>query len=120
MLGLIPDLRWRLIGGIRENTSRALASTTVIVRLVHGPGVRGTTVKIQEVDATVGIPESVHRLNQQKQKNLILEENGEIPIILKMWLSGSLTILNRFIMLHFHYGQRYNLSLNKSFDKEYF
>ena len=68
LLGLIPDLRWPLIGGIRENTSRAPASTTVIVRLVRGPGVRGTTVKIQEAGATVGIPESVHRLNPQKQK----------------------------------------------------
>ena len=68
LLGLIPDLRWPLSGGIRENTSRAPGSTTVIVRPVRGPGVRGTTVKIQGADATVGIPESVHRLNQQKQK----------------------------------------------------
>ena len=65
---LIPDLRWPLIGGIRENTSQGPASTTVIVQRARGPGVRGTTVKIQAADATVGIPESVHRLNQQKQK----------------------------------------------------
>ena len=65
---LIPDLRWPLIGGIRENTSWAPASTTVIVQRARGPGAAATIVKIQEADATVGIPGSAPVPNRQRPR----------------------------------------------------